>query len=1093
MSGKPQVAIRLGTDGKAQVKQDFQEIGDAGDATATRLQRRFEQQSQATQAAMAQQAATAAKLAAIQPQTAMQMQVSQAVGTGFGADFEGSARRSALAMKDLLAQEDALTQRAETLRRAVDPLYAAQQRYDTEIREANTLLAAGRIGQDVHTAAVTASQLALARAKKELDGHTSSLGLNRMQAITAQSAVLRFTDAILAGRSPLTAFALEAHKGAEVLSLDDGGMAGGLAKVGALITPVSIGIAAVAAVTVAGGIAWYNYAAALAKLDAAAQGTGRILGETGQQLEDNARTAAAAANISVGSAEQIETAYLPVAKSRDVLVGLTAVTKDFAAATSQDLGHAQQELAGDFGNTIAGAQDLASKYGVLNQAQVERIAKLVEEGDLQKAQKQLLVDIQGAFDGASHHADGLAGSIHNIGVEAQNAWHWLGKMLDQYGWIAVYATNAQAGLALAPGGGRAPNAGAAPGNQAMSGAMALVRGYQGDDRSQIQSNIGTIRSAMALGGTPQQLQQLTQLLEANEHALQTWIPAQQKKIELDQLAARAAAAKTPAEKQAVAAERQRLELAGQVVTYADAQAQATAKGAQAAEQASKKHDKHAESLAREAAAMGVDTEASLKLAEGYLQMGASEIVLEARRKAMTDATKKGIDVEAQVRRQVALAVAEGAATQAKAVGQLREQNAVRADVNDQVAAGTLAAADYNQALHDEDALRPLLKLKLVAHGEALQIVTELIKAQTDALRKQHEEEARAAALTATDAALRGASDTLALMQYAGDPQARALAAARLAAQHEADDKHFVGDDRTNFLRARSDEAQANLASQRADFVAKTLDDQRDGIALTERERELQLVAANDNYRQAELDKLRMILELKKEGIDPESAQGKAILANVAAYDAEQAKLKQLTANMQELKGFGDQFLDDFLNPDNWTNWHDFALKMLKDIEAELIKLSLLNPLKNWLLGEHNPTGSSIFGLIGKLLGGTTGGSPISVGDIGPDMDPIDVGDIPAFAAGTDSAPGGLALVGEKGPELENLPRGAGITPAAETRRLLAQNDSGIGSLTFNMPIYAPGADPAALARLQNEVRDLKRSLPMQIVTTVADARRRRIF
>jgi hypothetical protein len=30
--------------------------------------------------------------------------------------------------------------------------------------------------------------------------------------------------------------------------------------------------------------------------------------------------------------------------------------------------------------------------------------------------------------------------------------------------------------------------------------------------------------------------------------------------------------------------------------------------------------------------------------------------------------------------------------------------------------------------------------------------------------------------------------------------------------------------------------------------------------------------------------------------------------------------------------------------------------------------------------------------------------------------------IPGFASGTSSAPGGLALVGEKGPELVNLPR-----------------------------------------------------------------------
>ena len=46
--------------------------------------------------------------------------------------------------------------------------------------------------------------------------------------------------------------------------------------------------------------------------------------------------------------------------------------------------------------------------------------------------------------------------------------------------------------------------------------------------------------------------------------------------------------------------------------------------------------------------------------------------------------------------------------------------------------------------------------------------------------------------------------------------------------------------------------------------------------------------------------------------------------------------------------------------------------------------------------------------------------------------------IPGFAKGTDYAPGGLALVGEEGPELVNLPRGAQVIPAPETRSILAR-------------------------------------------------------
>lgn len=50
--------------------------------------------------------------------------------------------------------------------------------------------------------------------------------------------------------------------------------------------------------------------------------------------------------------------------------------------------------------------------------------------------------------------------------------------------------------------------------------------------------------------------------------------------------------------------------------------------------------------------------------------------------------------------------------------------------------------------------------------------------------------------------------------------------------------------------------------------------------------------------------------------------------------------------------------------------------------------------------------------------------------------------IPRFARGTNFAPGGLALVGEEGPELVNLPRGSKVSTAAETRQTLSQGGSG---------------------------------------------------
>lgn len=50
--------------------------------------------------------------------------------------------------------------------------------------------------------------------------------------------------------------------------------------------------------------------------------------------------------------------------------------------------------------------------------------------------------------------------------------------------------------------------------------------------------------------------------------------------------------------------------------------------------------------------------------------------------------------------------------------------------------------------------------------------------------------------------------------------------------------------------------------------------------------------------------------------------------------------------------------------------------------------------------------------------------------------------VPKFAAGTSFAPGGAAIVGERGPELVNLPRGAQVFNAARTQMMTSQAGGG---------------------------------------------------
>jgi lambda family phage tail tape measure protein len=93
---------------------------------------------------------------------------------------------------------------------------------------------------------------------------------------------------------------------------------------------------------------------------------------------------------------------------------------------------------------------------------------------------------------------------------------------------------------------------------------------------------------------------------------------------------------------------------------------------------------------------------------------------------------------------------------------------------------------------------------------------------------------------------------------------------------------------------------------------------------------------------------------------------------------------------------------------------DMAKSILRDIEQVIIKLYIVGPLMRTL------------GIGGGLFGGLT-----SAGGIAGAIGATSVGGlplVPAFASGTNSAPGGWSIVGENGPELVNLPRGAQVVP-----------------------------------------------------------------
>ena len=87
---------------------------------------------------------------------------------------------------------------------------------------------------------------------------------------------------------------------------------------------------------------------------------------------------------------------------------------------------------------------------------------------------------------------------------------------------------------------------------------------------------------------------------------------------------------------------------------------------------------------------------------------------------------------------------------------------------------------------------------------------------------------------------------------------------------------------------------------------------------------------------------------------------------------------------------------------------------------------------------------------------------------------------PAFAGGTDFAPGGLSLVGENGPELVNLPSGASVTPNSMLR----------GGHTFVANIDAKGAEIGVEAKIARALEEAGPRFIMQAVVESSEAQRR---
>jgi hypothetical protein len=221
MASKPGVAIRIGLDGKAEVKSGFEEIGKTGSAEAERISKAYERTGKELDDLLAKRALQSKQIVAL-------MNVGRGAEPGSGIRIGADQDAQMRAYTAYQAQQQ---RQAEALRNVIDPLRVAQAAYDREIAVANGLLRANIITEEEHARAVALASSALEQQRITHGGTVTATNASRAATQNLGFQVQDFAVQVVGGTSVLRAFAMQFPQAAGALT----GFEGRLGVVGAFL------------------------------------------------------------------------------------------------------------------------------------------------------------------------------------------------------------------------------------------------------------------------------------------------------------------------------------------------------------------------------------------------------------------------------------------------------------------------------------------------------------------------------------------------------------------------------------------------------------------------------------------------------------------------------------------------------------------------------------------------------------------------------------------------------------------------------------------------------------------------------------------
>jgi len=836
-----------------------------------------------------------------------------------------SAKDSAGVFEDEAKAMQALDERAALLKAQIDPLGAAQARLNSQLQNANELLAAGKITTAEHTVATTQAQRTYDVAAKSLKGMSNEARLNSFQISNLTFQINDVISGLAMGQKPLSVLTQQGGQIIQVFAGTGMGVVGALKAtaetIRSFLTPTVLLGGAIAAVGATTAYVLYNNWQASRQFQAATEGLGRATGATAGELAIIAHRATEAGAASLSSARDTETAFAKTGTvGKENLQDLIALTDHYYRVSDQSMDKARETMVGAFQDPAKAGLDLLAKLGGLDDKTAQYIKTLVAEGERTKAQKVLQDALTAAMKDTTEKGFGLGDAFHYVanswaeffdGFRPKSVAEKIGEMQAEIDAARKLAPKDVPGLeaqlrdlqaqnpeeARRAAAERARQDAQNLSNQAGPVVRSAVPGYQElqdlTTGSELLDKLTSNAQAMKLLGVT--TDQARQAQDSLTRAKQTYLDPAERAASADMLEIQALGHFTVAERAADAARRTRLELSGKVVTAAEVERQVQSAS-------TKVYAEAAREIAAQTIELDRNARSSLATGNAYLVSAAAGQTAEARAKALAEALRDGVNVETRTRQLLAEQVAQDYAAGAKQISQLGEHATAQKTVNDALASGKTTVADANQQMQIEIALANLRVAKALALAQGY-------TAEANALQKIIDK----------------------------------LPAA------------FANDN----------------AETRRNQALRTVSGQNDQIEIAKREIELQ--GASESAREVELAQLRAKQQLLQQGIDLGSDEGKQIVANAGEIERLNQQLQLATASRGELESTFDSVSSrwsDFIVQGKY-DWESFAkagLSAMQDIESEIIKLGAINPLKNLLFGEKNPTLDSVGGIIGDILG-----------------------------------------------------------------------------------------------------------------------------